>query len=145
MTFKSDDPRLQVDMERARNAENRGRRAGVYAKYSTTGQGVVEFADRLSFDLTYIEEPFMSYGCKVDLDTVRDALNLDDDALPTALPQCTGFVTEWDQDGRGNYIGCWVAVAVYFPAAISPSAQLDIEHYFTFEAVAIKNAPLNVS
>ena len=145
MTFTGDDQRVQSDMERARNAENKGRRAGVYAKYDTTGQGVVEFTGRLAFGLTYIEEPFFSYGCKIDLDGVRDALSLDDDALPAALPQCTGYVTDWDQDGRGNYTGCWVAIAVEYPAAISPAAQIAITHFFTFEAVALKDVPFDVT
>lgn len=145
MTFKSDNPRRQAEMERARNAENKGRRAGVFAKYDTTGQGVVEFDQRLSFDLTYVQEPFVSYGCKIDTDALRDVLNLgSDDALP-AMPLATGYVTDWDQDRNGNYIGCWVAVTVYYPPALPTSAQIAMEHFFSFDAVALKDIPFNVT
>lgn len=143
--FRGDDPQTQAKMERSRNAENKGRRAGVYAKYSTTGQGVVEFAARVDFGLTYVEEPFMAYGAKVDMDDVRDALGLDDDQSPSALPISSGLVTDWDLDERGHYTGAWVAVTVYYPPSLPASAPIDMEHFFSFEAVALKNIPFDPS
>lgn len=98
----------------ARDAENSARLAQSYAVFTTKGQGTLIHNKRIKFDTTFIEQPIVSYGCVVDLDEVADELDYgDSDDMP--LPVCTGYVTEWDQDDRGFYTGCWVAVRVYYP------------------------------
>lgn len=122
----------------ARHNENRGRLAHVYARYTTRGQGTVQFDQRINFGLTYVEEPYMQYGSLIDPDAVQDVLNLGprDDL---AFPQCTGYVCEWDKDDHGHYVGAWVGVAVAFPITIVADAQIEVSHHFSFEATAVKS------
>lgn len=137
--FDSDDPFQEHEAANYRNRENRGRRAGVYASFRTTGHGVLEFERRIDFGVLYIQEPWISYGCRIDLDGVRDALALEEDEPPALLPLCTGFVTEFDRDRADNYVGAWVAVNVQYPEGLSFDADITIHHYFTFEAIALKD------
>lgn len=141
--FDADEPFQAHEAAAYRNRENRGRRAGVYANYDTTGQGALLFAKRIDFGLLYIHEPWVSYGARVDIDDVRDALGLEEDDAPTALPLSSGFVTDYDIDRSGNYVGAWVAVSVSYPDAIPVDAQIDIRHYFSFEAIALKDVPFD--
>ena len=79
------------------------------------------------------------------MDTRADALGLDpDDVVP--LPHCTPYVTEWDQDERGFYVGAWVAVVVSFGPldTVDIGAQPGIEHHFTFSGIAIKDIPIDL-
>lgn len=132
------------EAERDRHRENAGRLAVVQQQYSTVGQGVVEMDERLDFGLTFIEKPWPSTGFFMDPDDVREVLALEPDAAIPVMPQCTLYVTEWDQDEKQNYIGCWVAIAVLFPTGIPVDAQLKISHYITLQAVALKNVPMEV-
>lgn len=123
-----------------RHRENRGRLAHAYARFMTTGVGSFEFEDRIDFETIFLERPFIAIGHQLDAQaftmTYEDE-DGDEDYLD--LPQCTGYVTEWDQSSHDHYIGCWVAVVV----------QLDVEmaevptiyHDFTFSAIAIKDVP----
>lgn len=125
--------------EIARNAENRARQAAAFAKFSTTGQGGYEFADVVQFQLAFVEEPFMSYGCYIDGDKLADDLDLAADAMPP-YPVCTGFVTDWDVNSAGFYTGAWVGVRVYFPPdlAVPVDYGVDVLHHFRWEGVSIK-------
>lgn len=152
-----------------RTRENSARLAKVFSRFRTTGQGSVVFERRCDFGLTFIEEPFMSYGSMVDEDELADKLDMDSGANDqTPLPMCSGSVLEWDVDERGFYIGAWVGARVYFPkeitfvidpvteaqvaySSIPPNlpevpVTLDVEvvHMFSFEAVALKDVPLAV-
>lgn len=128
--------RRRAEIERHR--ENRGRLAHVYAKYTTTGQGTAQFTKRVDFGLTFVQEPFLYHGCVIDPQAVEDLLGLGprDDLH---FPQATGYVTEWDQDAHGLYVGAWVAATVTFPLEIPVDAQIEVTHHFTFAAIAIKS------
>ncbi len=126
----------------ARHRENRARHAQMMAKFETVGQGGKEFEDRIDFGLTFIEEPHMGYGSALDLDELADLLDLEPGADPP-LPLCSGMVTEWDRDDRDFYVGAWVAVRVYFPETVAVD-ELRMSHYFSFQATAIKDVPVDV-
>lgn len=107
---------LDKRRERAnQNAENSARLAQSYATFITTGVGSYQHHKRVKFGTTFIEQPMVSYGCVVDIEALADALGYGEDSEDIPLPLCTGYVTEWDQDDRGFYIGCWIAVRVWFP------------------------------
>lgn len=144
-----------------RHKENSARLAMANTKYSTTGQGSIQFRKRFDFGLTFIEEPWMNYGAYIDVDELADRLNIDSGINdPCPLPLSTGFVTEWDRDERDFYIGAWMGVRVWFPESVSPAAEIqitvagamdiaipigiqaDMHHYFTFSGIAIKDVPL---
>lgn len=131
--------------ELARHRENAARVAMAFARFETLGQGTLEFEERVDFGLTFIEEPFVSYGCQLDLDVLASAIGLEDGATPP-LPQSTGFVTEWDVDERGFYVGAWVAAAVFDATGLIPTdVSVVIDHHFTFQAIAIKDIPLDLT
>ncbi len=131
--------------ERDRHQENSGRLAQAFAKFHSVGQGSIEFGRRVDFDLTFIEEPYVTYGAQIDLDELGELLATPV-ADPPPLPSASGFVTEWDIDERGFYTGCWCAVSVYFPTtlAVPVDAKVDMFHHFTFTAIAIKDVPVDV-
>lgn len=129
------------DAERRRHRENKGRMAGVYTYASSTGQGYVEYDELIDFGLTYIEQPFVSVGHVLDLDELRVLLGMDADDPFVELPQCTGFVSQWEQDVKGNYIGAYLAVQISWGSGIPFDAQVEIQHSFSFHGVAIKSIP----
>lgn len=126
------------EAEQARHRENKGRLAFVSQSYSTAGQGVVEFEDRIDFGLIYIEKPWPSWGHELDPDTVAEILATE---TPAVLPQVTGYITEWDLDDHRNYVGAWVAVGVVFPSPIPVDATISIKHYVSFQGMALKKVP----
>lgn len=131
--------------EVARHRENGARLAQAYTVFKTTGQGTQQFEDRVSFGLTFIEKPVIAYGSACDIDDLADLLDIDDDDVP--MPVTAGFVVNWDQDERGFYTGCWVAVRVSFPPidAVSVDILPEIEHHFTFSAIGMKDIPVDVT
>lgn len=132
--------------ERAqRDAENGARMAQAYAVFTTTGQGTSQYEQRVSFGLTFIEKPVISYASMCDMEELADVLEVD--AEDAVLPVCAGYVTEWDQDERDFYTGCWLAARVTFPSAdaIDPEAMPVIEHHFTFSATGMKDIPPNLA
>lgn len=133
--------------EYARHRENKARLAQVFGKYRTTGQGTIELEERIEFGLTFIEEPFLQYGTYANLDAIADLLDLEPGVTPP-MPLCSGYVTAWDFDDKDLYIGAWVAVTVYFPpigeTTVPPELQPEIEHYFTFSGVGMKDIPLDM-
>lgn len=132
--------RRRGEVERTR--ENSSRLAEAFAKFETTGQGTIEFEDRIDFGLTFIEEPYMAYGTQIDLDALSELLDVDPGTTPP-LPLCSGMVTKWDQDDRDYYLGAWVAVIVYFPPgdtiAVPTTIQPTMQHFFSFTATAMKD------
>ena len=141
--------RRRSEVERHR--ENSGRRANVYQRFKTVGQGSFEFKKRVDFKLIFIEKPFMAYGSYVDRDELANLLEIDDDDTYPSFPLTSGHVTEWDMDENDNYVGAWVGVRVYFPTVVAEGeipvpvdALPEVIHDFTFAARAIKDIPLDV-
>lgn len=142
---------VQREVDLQRDAANKGGPAAAFCHVITRGEGSFSFARRIDFGLTFIEEPFMSFGSKIDIDDVIDAgfEELGGAGSSTSgtqnipkLPQCTGYVTDYDRDDHGNYVGAWVAVMVTYPYILGSSVAGDpvpIRHFFTFQAVAIKD------
>lgn len=148
------------------HAENRGRLATTKAVFDTYGWGSFEFEEIVDFDCMYIEEPTFTVGAVIDVDEWEQALEdadyppppIDLSALPagvplprdvvgiagvTPLPVVTGFVTAWEQDDKGNYVGAYCAARVYFPEVDIPTELSTqnlpaVHHHFRFEAVALK-------
>jgi hypothetical protein len=139
------------DLERRRadqhrDQENSGRIAEAFARFRSTGQGSIEFPERVDFGLTFIEEPYMSYGFQVDLDDLDDLMENEAGTKTPPIPVCSGCVTAWDRDARGFYTGAWVAVAVWFPyeSNVWPDLDVEIFHHYSFKAVAFKDVPVDV-
>lgn len=136
-----------VDRRRQRseqNNENAARLAQSYSVFTTTGQGTHQYEERVDFGTTFIEKPVVSYGTVLDVDDIADILEYEDeDTVP--LPLTAGYVVNWDQDDRDFYVGCWVAVRVYYPYedGVDFAAMPALEHHFTFAAIAIKDIPVN--
>lgn len=125
--------------------ENSARLASAYAAYRSTGQGSKEFEKRADFGLTFVERPFVAYSAIIDLDELGELLNIDEkDDIP--MPLVSGMVTEWDVDERGFYIGAWVGCRVHFPPedGVPLDAKVRVEHHFTWQAIAMKDIPLDV-
>lgn len=137
----------EVDHRRQKseqNRENAARLAQSYAVFKTTGQGSHQYDEKVTFGVTFTEKPIVCYGSVLDVDDLADLLGYEDeDACP--LPITSGFVVNWDQDDRGFYVGCWVAVRVNFPITdgVDPTAMPEIEHHFTFGAIAMKDIPID--
>lgn len=124
-----------------RHRENSARLAQAFAKFTTSGQGYIEYEERVDFGgLTFLEEPHVGFGSYINLDQLSDALDLKPKDQPP-LPSASGFVTEWDQDNRDFYTGAWVAVKVQFNGGdgVPFDLAVDMRHYFTFTAVAMKD------
>lgn len=134
------DQQLQFERERERNLANKATNTGAFAKFQTTGQGAFEFEEYIDFAVAYVEEPFMSYGARIDASDLRDLLDIDDDSEVPPFPLTTGFVTEWQMDAHDLYAGAWVGVRVHFPSDIPVSTDVDvvISHYYRFEGIALK-------
>jgi len=130
--------------ETDRHAENSGRVAEAFARFTSTAQGSIEFGDRVDFGLTFIEEPYMSYGGKIDLDDLDDILGNDPSSLTPPMPISSGYVTDWDRDDRGFYVGAWVGVRIWYPyeANVAPEVQFSMDHHYSFKAVAFKDVPI---
>jgi hypothetical protein len=143
MPHLPDRDRLQRERDLARDQANKGGPASAHCHVVTRGAGTFVFTDRIDFGCTFIEEPFPAFASKVDLDDAEDKWGLDANNQPP-LPQCTGYVHEWDLDEKGNWVGAFVTVRVTDPdAAPLTGDNLAIRHYFTFFAVAIKDLPDN--
>ena len=131
--------------ELARHRENHARLAQAFARFQTTGQGSIEFERRVDFEITFIEEPYATYGCEINMDELGELLGTPVADTP-ALPSASGFVTSWDVDERGFYTGCWCAVSVYYPsqAGVPADAKVYMRHHFTFTALGMKDVPIDV-
>ena len=141
--FFDDLERRRSDIER--NQENSSRVAEAFARFRSTGLGSIEFGERVDFGLTFIEEPYMSYGYYIDLDDLDNLLGNELGNATPPLPICSGAVTDWDRDDRGFYVGAWVAVRVWFPyeANVWPEMEVEMFHHYSFKAVAMKDVPID--
>lgn len=132
-----------------RDRENSARLAQAYASFDTKGLGTIQYKGRVGFGLTFIERPMVSHAAYCDMEELMDTYypdsDLTDDENEISLPVCTGYVTDWDEDERGLFIGCWIAVRVYMPLEDWPnpasSPMPKIEHHFTFAGIAMKDLP----
>lgn len=129
-----------------RHRENSARHAQAFAQFHSTGQGALEFHQRVDFRTTFIERPFVAYGSEVDVDELAELLDHDSDTndMPP-LPLACGYVTDWDTDERGFYLGAWCAVRVHFPpeAEVPTTVPVEMYHHFTFAGIAMKDVPLD--
>jgi hypothetical protein len=131
-----------------RHKENTARLAQEFHKFDTAGQGSMEFADSAKFDITFVEEPYVTFASAIDLDAWAELLGIEDPNVTPPMPVVSGFVTEWDQDHRDFYVGAWLGVSVYFPAVgtitVPAEAMPELVHHFTFTGIALKDVPLDV-
>lgn len=143
---------------RERDRENSARLAHSYAVYDTVGTGVIHHNKRIRFAVAYVERPVSQYGCEIDVDDLADQLDVAERS-DVILPMTSGYVTDWDQDDRDFYTGCWVAVRVDFAMSLSflPPPKADgsptdyttakpaVSHHFTFSAVGLKDVPIDAT
>lgn len=122
---------------RYRHQQNRGRLATSVSKFSSVGQGSFEFEDVADFDVPFIEEPWFSYGAQLDMDDWEAEMGSETPPLPLT----SGFVTLFERDASGLYVGAFVAVRVHFPDGdlVPQQATPRVDHVFRFEAVALKS------
>lgn len=132
----------RADIER--HEENAARVAEAYARFQSTGLGSIEFEERVDFGLTFTEEPYLSCGHQIDLDDLDDLLENEAGTTTPPMPLCTGYVTSWDRDDRGFYVGAWVGVVAWYPyeANIRPDVEIEMSHHYTFKAIAMKDVPI---
>lgn len=130
----------QRERDRRRNRANAAANTGAFAKFVSIGQGPFEFEEMIDFAVAFSEEPFMSYGSAIDVDDLRELLDIDDDDEVPPFPLCTGFVTNWTMDANDFYVGAHVGVRVHFPYDIPVDTTVDVEvvHYYRFEAMGLK-------
>lgn len=142
--FVDDNEWRRAELERHR--QNSARLATAWATFRSTGQGGMEFEDRCDFGLTFIEKPRVAYGSFLDLDALGELIDHEAGETPP-MPSVSGFVTDWDVDARGFYVGAWVACAVRFDAldAVDATVMVEVQHDFTFTAVAMKDLPMDES
>lgn len=108
-------------------AENSARLAFAWGTSTTTGPGAQVHEKSIDFGLTFVEKPMFAYGfVAIDVD------------FETYFPQSVGFVTGWEQDARGLYIGAHVGVNVL------TSAGDILEHHFSFIGTGMKDIAIDV-
>ena len=79
----------------------------------------------------------MATGVHYDLDEA------DPDDAGLVPPQVTGFVTDWDQNELGFYIGAYCGVVVsWFTGTPPPDFKFQVD--FTFLGVAMKDVDPDV-
>jgi hypothetical protein len=130
--------------------ENHGRLATTRALFDTFGWGTFEFEDMADFDCTYIEQPSFTTGAHIESDEWQEALQdagwftgLNEDAA-TPFPAISGYVTAWEQDDKGFYVGAYCAAHITFaaelliPVDLSDQFLPQIHHHFRFEGMALK-------
>jgi hypothetical protein len=113
--------------------ENSGRLAFAYGMVETIGWGEVEIATCIDFEVSFIEQPIVSYGFSLDGDELVD----------TRFPRCSGGVTRWRQNGNDHYVGAWVFVTVDTKSPYISTTENEpnytIDHSFTFSGIALKS------
>lgn len=115
----------RAKIEQAR--ENTTRLASCYSRWQTVGPGNNVVADVFSFTCTFIAEPAFQSGFGFS----EDGLEID----LTDVPRVSSGVYRWDYNARGHYVGAYV----FF--AIDSMNDYTLNHYLTFEGIAIKDVP----
>lgn len=131
-----------------RHKENSARLAEMSARYVTNGQGWVEMGRRVDFGVTFVRKPTFSYGSEIDLDELGEQLDDDvDGPKGPPMPMTSGYVTDWDLDHKGYYIGAWVGVRVYYPPEdlVPLPFKPKVIHHFRFSTVAMKDVPIDLT
>src|SRR5689334_218491 len=110
-----------------RHRENSGRLAQAYASFTSTGEGTLEYEERIDFNIIFTERPFVSHTCVMDTASLKNLIGR------VVLPHVTAYVTEWDTDEKDFYTGCWVAVRVDFPMLeqVDYNTPVVVDHDFT--------------
>lgn len=132
------------EMEIQRDKENQARFAAASAHIASVGVGSYEIPDPITFGTTFVSMPLVSHSGVLDRESLVNAMLeahlMKDTNKAVPLPHISGYVVDWDYDGQGNYIGCWVAVAVSFPGYLEvPNAMtVNVDHHFRFEGVGLK-------
>lgn len=134
----------------AQTRENSARGAWAFGTAQSGGWGEFMFPKPIMFGLTFLREPFTSYG---------HALVDDNQLVDNRFPRCTGGVARWVQDSRDFYIGAHVFVTVGTSDPILSAASLwnqqmlvppvasayvdevnyDIVHHWMFFGLSIKD------
>ena len=115
--------------------ENTARLSNTHGFYSSHGWGEFRILDPTMFDVTFVEEPVVAYGFAID----GDAL------VPKRFPRAFGGVSSWLYDEKGFYIGAnvFLIVDTLSPVELidvpTEDPNYDINHYFTFSGIAIKD------
>ncbi len=118
---------IERDRWEGQTRENAARQAFSWGTFDSTGFGELPYPEQLDFGVTFIHEPYVSYGFSVE-----QAAALDE------LPTSAGGVFKWRQDGRGFYVGAHVYVVV---DSFSHTYAVDprLVHHFSFTGIAIKD------
>lgn len=122
-----------------RDAENRSREAWSAKRFDISGVGFAEFPKAASFGLAFLDQPFVTTGFVLDTDELRDALGVADNEDPP-MPMVAGFVTEYDLNENGFYVGAWCAVNIQW-AVEPPDPELGFTFQvdFTWRGIGIKD------
>lgn len=129
-----------------RHKENASRLAEVGAHFKSTGLGSIEFPTRVDFGLTFFEKPVASHCAEIDVDDLEEMLDTDyNKNLTGPLPIVTGYVTNWDVDHKGYYVGAFCGARIWFPTTdlVDPTINVVITHHFRFSAIGMKNVLAN--
>lgn len=108
--------RARIEQVRANSVQS----ALVTTVVSTSGIGQVAYEDPINFGVAFIKEPSVAYGCYVD-----------EGAVDTEFPVCSGGVYRWIRDEQGSYTGACVYVVVQ-------GIDVPVEHHFGFQEMAVK-------
>jgi hypothetical protein len=121
---------------RERDWENFARTAFSFGSQTSTGWGEITYPNPIMFDLTFTEQPMMSYGFYTDPEV---------DLVATRFPRSSGFVYRWYQDAKRMYVGAWVGVTVETRGvSVAPGTGVGdpgyaLTHYFTFSGLGYKS------
>jgi hypothetical protein len=119
--------------EKEQIGQNSARPADSMIMFDSRSSGEIQHPDVLSFETTFVEEPVMSYGYRIDEEE-------GDELVVGQFPRCTGFVFDWRRNTKGFYLGAFVGVCIDVPTG-SETPSYFITHYFRFQGIAIKDLP----
>lgn len=123
---------LEREATRQQVGENASRQAFAWGTTTTTGQGQIAYDEPIDFGVAFAEKPMVSYGLEL-LNRTDFEDDANDGTFQRYVPYASGCVFEWVVDGRGLYVGAYVAVRVISDDAV------EIEHHFGFTGLAIKD------
>lgn len=126
----------------AQTENNSASQAWAFGNVDSVGWGEFLLPDPIMFGVTFVHEPFVTYGHAV----------LDDDRLVDGrFPRATGGVASWITTGKDHYTGAhvYVTVATADPLLAAQAYDVaadfgedpgyEIRHSFGFTALAIKD------